>query len=148
MVFLGTLGRECQHTVSVGTRPALPVPSLLPVGPAEAPSERRDDQLRRSRLTVALWRKRDRARLRKSAGVGSVWDRPAAAGVWSQCRAARGRGDVFLVSLLEAREHAHTEAHPAPHRDASSAHRSSAAEPEAAIPTASCETLRLGLTRT
>jgi hypothetical protein len=57
-------------------------------------------------------------------------------------------GHVFLVSLLEAREHAHTEAHPAPHRDASSAHRSSAADPEAAILTASCETLRLGLTRT
>jgi len=35
------------------------VPSLLPVGPAEAPSERRDDQLRRSRPTVALWRKGD-----------------------------------------------------------------------------------------
>ena len=32
MVF-GTLGRECQHSVSVGTRLTLPVPSLLERGP-------------------------------------------------------------------------------------------------------------------
>jgi len=35
MVFLvmvfGTLGRECQHSVSVGTRLTLPAPSLLPL---------------------------------------------------------------------------------------------------------------------
>ena len=33
----GTLGRECQHTVSVGTRLTLPVPSLLEAGSAFSP---------------------------------------------------------------------------------------------------------------
>src|SRR6266571_1767059 len=93
MVFLvmvfGTLGRECQHSVSVGTRTALPVPSLLPVGPAEVPSERRDDQLRRSRPAVALCWKCD-------SDLGS---RHGACLMWSQVEPDGKRGVRCLLRL-------------------------------------------------
>src|SRR6266550_4035622 len=94
MVF-GTLGRECQHTVALSGRPQAVGSSVrvlvAPEGsPAEAPSERPDDQVRRSRLPVAFWRKcdtgpeaRSRGRLRLHVHVRMKYDLDCAALVQS-----------------------------------------------------------------